>query len=343
MRVGVVGCGYWGIKHVRVASTLPSVTDVVIIDPRREVREAAGRSFPATRQRPSLAAALDEVDAVIVATPPETHFDLGAEAIAAGKHVLIEKPMTTSAATSAELVDRADDAGVTLAVGHTFAHNPAVAKLAEIIAEGHLGALRHLDAARLNLGLYRPDVNVLWDLAAHDVSITTALLGRTPTEVSAWGSRHTQPFAEDVANLRMSYDDPAVVSTVRVSWLDPIKVRRMTVVGSAAMAVYDDLDQEAPVTVFDRGIDRPHGTPTEVGYRVGDIHAPRVPAGEPLALEVADFVDAATTGRSPRADGRAGLAVVAVLEASDRSLAENGAPIAVPRPALHRTTTSAAA
>ena len=338
MRVGVIGCGYWGVNHVRTLSTMPIVTEVVAIDERTSIRETVCATFPGVTARPSLTAAIDDVDAVVVATPPVTHFDLAAEAIAAGKHLLVEKPIATDSKQAAEMIRLADEAGVTLVSGHTFAYNPAVWKLGEIMDAGDLGTVHYLDSARLNLGLYRDDVNVLWDLAAHDISITVALLREVPDTVSAWGSRHTWPYSEDVASMRMSFERLQIESTVRVSWLDPLKVRRTTVVGSEKMAIYNDADPDERIKIFDRGrvtSDLASGAEsdgTAVTYRFGDISAPRVDFGEPLRHELTDFVECATSGSTPRADGRAGLAVVATLEASDRSLLENGAPIPVELP-----------
>ncbi|MGI9598993.1 MAG: Gfo/Idh/MocA family protein [Acidimicrobiales bacterium] len=339
MRVGVVGCGYWGSKHVRVLSHLPGVSQVVIIDGRPEIRAAVGADFPGALQRATLTEALDDIDAIIVASPPETHFDVTAEAIAAGKHALVEKPMATNTADAQELVRLADAAGVILAAGHTFAYNSAVWKLAELVRSGEMGKLHFLDAARLNLGLYRQDVNVLWDLAAHDISITTMVLGAIPDTVSAWGSRHTTGFSEDVATLRMWFNRQEVESTVRASWLDPVKVRRTTAVGSEKMAIYDDVDAGARIKVFDTGREL-HGRPQldgqlEVTYRDGAMTVPELDFQEPLQLEAADFLECCRTGGTPMADGKAGLAVVAVLEASDRSLRENGMPVAVDLAGLH--------
>lgn len=346
MRVGVVGCGYWGSKHVRTLSVLPMVTGVVIIDGRPAIRAEVGQEFPQALQRASLTEALDDLDAVIVATPPESHFEVAAEAIEAGKHVLVEKPMTTTSADGVELVRLADEAGVTLAVGHTFAHNPAVWKLGEIIESGDLGDLHYLDAARLNLGLYRDDVNVLWDLAAHDISITTALLNSVPDTVSAWGSRHTKRFSEDVGTIRMLFEDNQVESTVRVSWLDPLKVRRTTVVGSEKMAVYNDMDSDERIKIFDRGREQHANArstdPFNITYRYGGISSPYIEFSEPLRLEIGDFLDSCASGRAPRASGHAGLTVVAVLEASDLSLRENGTPVPIDIPGLRQALSKAA-
>jgi len=206
-------------------------------------------------------------------------------------------------------------------------------KLAELAQGGALGQLHYLDAARLNLGLYREDVNVLWDLAAHDISITATVLKAVPDLVCAWGTRHTTKFSEDVATLRMQYNDQDIESTIRVSWLDPLKVRRTTVVGSEKMAVYNDVDVDERIKVFDRGREQTaqaaSSDPFNIAYRYGDIHVPYVEFTEPLRNEADDFIECILSDRTPVADGRAGLTVVAVLEASDISLAENGAPVPI--------------
>ncbi len=337
MRVGVVGCGYWGSKHVRVLSNHPAVSRVVIIDGRPEIRATVGADYPDALQRRNLSQALDDIDAIVVATPPESHFDVTAEAIAAGKHALVEKPMATNTADAMELVRMAEAAGVVLAAGHTFAYNPAVWKLAELVRNGSLGKLHYLDAARLNLGLYREDVNVLWDLAAHDISIATMLLGTVPDTVSAWGSRHTAGFAEDVASIRMRFERQEVESTIRASWLDPLKIRTTTAVGADRMAIYDDVDEAQRIKLIDRSRQLHSSTgksPLSVTYREGGWTAPEIDFKEPLQLQANDFLECCRTGAVPMSDGKAGLAVVAVLDASNRSLEENGAPIPVNLPHL---------
>lgn len=333
MRVGIVGCGYWGSKHVRVYSIHPDVSKVVAIDSRPQIRQAIVAEYPQVEVRATLGDALDDIDAVVVATPPESHFDVAAEAMTAGKHVLIEKPMATTVGDARKLVQLADETGLTLVAGHTFAYNAAVWKLAELAQSGALGQLHYLDAARLNLGLYREDVNVLWDLAAHDISITSMVMRAVPDVVCAWGTRHTTKFSEDVATLRMLFNEQGVESTIRASWLDPLKVRRTTVVGSEKMAVYNDVDVDERIKVFDRGREQsaqaPTNDPFNIAYRYGDIHSPYVEFLEPLRNEADDFIECSLTGRTPVADGRAGLMVVAVLEASNTSLAENGAPVPI--------------
>ena len=340
MRVGVIGCGYWGSKHVRVLSELPEVSDLVVIDGRPPILAEMMANHIGVLPRSSLGAALDDIDALVVATPPETHAELAVEAIEAGKHVLVEKPMATTSRDARIMVESADRAGVVLAAGHTFVANDAVRALAELVGTGELGRLHYLDAARLSLGLYRHDVNVLWDLAAHDISITNLLLGTVPDRVSAWGDRHTAGFAEDVAALRMEFHDRDVVSTVRASWLDPEKVRRTTVVGAEKMAIYDDADPEARIRIYDRGrrlrVRLGSDEPMEVSYRDNGTEMPYVAFREPLKVQAREFLLCCTTGQRPVADGRSGLDLVSVLEAADRSLSENGEPMPVEIP-LPRT------
>jgi len=323
-RIGVVGVGYWGSKHVRVLHALERVSSVVVIDPRQERLDALTRTFPSVQAFTSLEAALPAVDAVIVATPPTTHVPIALAAIAAGKHVLVEKPLATTSDDAQRLIDAAAERDVLLMVGHTFEHNSAVWRLRDLVHSGELGDLYYLDSARLNLGLYQPDVNVLWDLAPHDVSIANLLLGRLPSSVQAWGSIHANRRFEDVVYLRMSYDEMGVSANIHVSWLDPCKVRRVTVVGSRKMAVYNDLATDERVRIHDKSVSVPavdgdlSQPPTS--YRYGDIVAPFVPADEPLAVQEDHFVDCIATGAPCRTDGRNGLAVVQVLEAAQTSL-----------------------
>ncbi|WP_448616157.1 Gfo/Idh/MocA family protein [Modestobacter sp. URMC 112] len=323
-RVGVVGVGYWGPKHVRVLQTLDHVESVAVIDTREDRLRPLVRSFPSVRPYPSLEAALPDVDAVVVSTPPSTHLPIALEALAAGKHVLVEKPLATSSAAGQQLVDEADRQGVVLMVGHTFEYNTAVLRLRELVQSGELGDLFYIDSCRLNLGLYQNDVNVIWDLAPHDISIINLLMERPPSAVQAWGSRHAHHRFEDVAYLRLTYDDIGLSAHVHVSWLDPCKVRRVTVVGSRKMAVYNDLAAEERIRVHDKSVSCPVGDPDltqpPMSYRYGDITSPYVPDAEPLAVQDGHFVDCIRSGTRSRSDGHSGLAVVRVLEAAQASL-----------------------
>jgi predicted dehydrogenase len=327
LAVAVVGCGYWGAKHVRVLSTLPEVARVIVVDPNPKIRDAIVAAFPGVEGAPELRKVLPHVQAVIVATPPRNHAEIALQALRAGRHVLIEKPLTTSLAEARLLVAEADRYGAVLMAGHTFEFNPAVRELRRRMDEGELGTIHYIHSARLNLGLYRPDVNVVWDLAPHDISIMNYLLRSTPTTVGAWGSSHACGDVKDLAYIRLDYGQRGVMGYAHVSWLDPRKVRRVTVVGSRKMAVYDDLAEER-LRIFDCGIeggpgavDQPAPFERPVSYRYGDIVSPHIHFEEPLALEDRHFVDCIRQRGSPQSDGASGMAVVAVLEAIDRALA----------------------
>lgn len=269
--------------------------------------------------------ALPLVDAVVVAVPPSLHRDVAAEAIAAGKHVLVEKPLATTSEDAAELVSMAEAAGVTLMVGHTFEFSAALVELRRRIVAGDLGTVRYIDAAWLNLGLYQEDINVVWDLAPHGISVCNFLLDSTPSHVGAWGSSHGNGGKhEDVAMLQLHYGERDVTAYIRVSWLDPAKVRRVTAVGTRKMAVFNDLAHAEPLRIFDRGVETVAETEysaSTLTYRYGEIVSPHVAASEPLTQELVHFLDSVQNGSTPRANGRSGLAVVEALEAADRAMA----------------------
>jgi predicted dehydrogenase len=324
LRVGVVGYGYWGSKHVRVLTSTPGVA-VTIVDTSPARLAQACSAFPAARLECRFTDALPFVDALIVATPPRTHAKLALEAILAGRHVFVEKPLATSLADCRSVIESANDSGVVLMVGHTFEYNAAVLKLGELIKSGELGEICYLDSARLNLGLYQQDVNVIWDLAPHDISIINSLLGRSPSSVSAWGHAHATGVLEDVAYLRLRYTDPSLSAYVHVSWLDPDKVRRVTVVGTEKMAIYNDVSHNERIRIYDVGVMAPSETDAmhamPMSYRYGDIVSPYIPFEEPLALQDAHFIQCIRDGTRPRTDGSSGMAVVRVLEAASRALA----------------------
>jgi predicted dehydrogenase len=240
--------------------------------------------------------------------------------------VLIEKPLATTAAGARELIDAAKIAGVTLMVGHTFEYNGAVWMLRELVRTQELGDMYYMDSSRLNLGLYQTDVNVIFDLAPHDISITNHVLGSTPTSVQAWGSHHVDPVFEDVAFLKLAYDDIGVQAHIHLSWLDPRKVRLITAVGSKKMAVYDDTNVEERVRIHDKAAmptASGNGSAGRVRYHHGAVTSPVVALEEPLAVQAKHFVECLTTGAQPKTDGANGLAVVEVIEAAQVSLAED--------------------
>jgi predicted dehydrogenase len=327
-----------------VLHSLPEVEHVVAIDVREERLFESERFLPGVRCARSVEEVLDSIDGLVVATPPGSHAAVASAALEAGVGVLVEKPLATSSVDALMLGARADARDAVLMVGHTFEHNAAVWKLRELIDEGDLGRLLYVDSARLNLGLYQSDVNVVWDLAPHDISIFNYLLRSRPTWVQAWGARHAHPLLEDVAYLRLFYGDVDVTANVHVSWLDPCKVRRVTLVGSSKMAVYNDLANDERVRVYDKSVhsvdgdENPQAMP--MSYRYGEIRSPFLQFEEPLYVQDRHFVDCLRDGTKPRTNGDNGLAVVEVLECADISLREGRAvalsEIAV-APALDRS------
>jgi len=327
LRIAVVGCGYWGSKHVRVLNATDGIDEVILVDSRADRMRSLAKSYRSAPRFTSLKSALPQVDAVVVATPPSAHVSVALEAIAARKHVLVEKPLAPTTADARRLIQAAAEAGVILMVGHTFEYNPAVRKLAELVRNGELGELYYLDSARLNLGLYQNDVNVIFDLAPHDVSIINFVLGRKPVAVQAWASRHAHRQLEDVAYLRLYYDDyfdnSGLSANIHVSWLDPCKVRRITAVGSKKMAVYNDLAAEDRIRILDKGVCLPPEgddlTQPPMSYRYGDIVVPFVSPAEPLAVQDRHFVECIANAARPLSDGEDGLSVVEALEAAELS------------------------
>ncbi len=312
LSVGVVGCGYWGARHVRVFSELHNVS-VTAIDTDASRAESAAWPYRANWSA-DLDSVVDELDAVVVAVPPAAHYAAASRALEAGCHVLVEKPLTTNTADGEELVRLAARTGRTLMVGHTFVYNAAVTALQETVLAEDFGQLRYLDSNRLNLGLYQEDVNVLWDLAPHDISIFNHLAGERPCDVSAWASNQAGELADD-AFLRLRYPS-GLVGTIHVSWVYPTKVRRISAVGDTKMAVYDDTAEER-LAVYDRSAQR-NGRTTR--YHHGGIEQPALSVREPLAVQAAEFIDCIMTGRKPTTDGEAGLDVVRVLCAADLAI-----------------------
>lgn len=326
IRVGVVGVGYWGSRHVRVLRATTGVAAVVAVDQRfAQIGDDRRETEHGVAAYADIDDALPHIDALVIATPPASHAPLALKAIAAGKHVLIEKPMATSTDSARTIIGAAAAAGVVLMPGHTFEHNAAVHKLRDLVRSGELGRLFYLDSARLNLGLYQTDVNVIYDLAPHDISISNFVLGSLPTTVTVWASRHVHPEHEDVAFMRLDYGDLGVRSHIHVSWLDPRKVRRITAVGAKKMVVYDDMADEERIRVYDKSARPPEGGDAPlsgVAYHLGEIVAPYVPFAEPLAVQDQHFIDCIANGSSPCVDGSSGLAVVQVLECAQISLRE---------------------
>jgi predicted dehydrogenase len=325
LRVGVVGAGYWGPKLIRNFALTPQADLRVVCDLAEERLQALREQHPDVALTTSFDALLAQVDAVAIATPVATHYRLVKQALTAGKHVLVEKPLTTSVREASEVVALAAQQGLMLMVGHTFLFEPAVEQLRALIQSGELGEIWHVSAQRLNLGLFRHDVNVLWDLAPHDISILLEILGTEPVAVSARGACHVQPGIQDVAYVELRFPG-GTMAHVHVSWLDPGKVRSMTIIGSRKMAVFDDTAADK-LRVFDRGVvsGNPHDPQRELMYRFGETTSvPIEGSEEPLRRQCAYFVDCARSGARPRPDGQQGLKVVRILEQADRSLQNSG-------------------
>jgi predicted dehydrogenase len=323
-RIAVVGYGYWGSKHVRVLSSIPGVA-VTVVDAHPERLTEAAAHYPAARLARNLEDVLDDVDGVVVATPPASHAPLARRALEAGIPVLTEKPLTTSVEDAEMLVEFSEERNVTLMVGHTFEYNPAVWKLRDLVRSGALGRVLYVDTARLSLGRYQRDVNVLWDLAPHDISIVSFILGESPSAADVWAQCNVGGPHADVAYLRLDFARARTQAFVHVSWLSPNKIRQVTVVGERKMAVYNDLSDNERVRVYDIGVDaqaiddasEAHGLP--MTYRTGDIISPYIPFQEPLLLQDEHFVECVRTGGPSRTPGRRGLEVVRVLAATDQA------------------------
>ena len=332
VRIAVVGLGYWGPNLVRNLHELPEAEVSYVCDGRAEPLEAIRRRYPAIGVTRSYDAVLNNpmIDAVAIATPVSTHFELAARALEAGKHVFVEKPLAGSSAEARELIDLAQALGLVLMPGHTFLYSPPVDAIRGLISSGELGDIYFISTSRVNLGLHQADVSVVWDLGPHDFSILRYWLGETPSHVTALSRGCVIPSIPDVTFINLEFPS-AAIAHVELSWLAPSKLRRTTVVGSQKMVVYDDTSTE-PVRVFDSGVDLPN--PETFGeyrltYRTGDILSPQIAAAEPLYLEMSDFCKAIRTGGVPRSSAELGLQVVRIIEAVDASLAADGSRVAV--------------
>lgn len=326
--VGIIGCGYWGPNLIRNFNRNPRCRVERVADMRRERAEAVAREFhiPAANDNPASVMDDPRVRLVVIATPAATHYELAKSALEAGKHVLVMKPFTTSTEHAEELIALARQKGLVCAVDHTFVYTGAVRKMHDIMHDGSMGDLYYIDSVRINLGLFQSDVNVLWDLAPHDLSIIDYLLdGKDPLSVHCLGARHAGGSQENIAYLTVAYPDN-VLAHVHVNWLAPAKVRRTIVGGSKRMMVYDDVEPSEKVRIYDRGVsiekDAKAGEIYQqfVSYRQGDMLVPQLNTREALAVEVEHLVDCIHNGLEPVSDGQAGLRVVRILEEAQRQL-----------------------
>ena len=311
IRLGLIGLGYWGPKIARNLYALPKATVTMVADTDVSRLEAFNINQQGTRTTTQVTDVFrSDVDGVVIATPVRTHYQLAKEALLHGKHVLVEKPLTASVPEAEELVTLAKEQQRILMVGHTFEYNPAVNELRKLIQSGDLGRIYSIEAERVNLGLFRNDINVVWDLAPHDVSILLYLLGKKPEQVRVQAHAHLQSGIHDIAHIDLLFENK-VTAHIHVSWLHPHKIRRVTVIGDLRMAVYDDTNPAEMLKIYSKGADI-HVDPV-VSYRFGAITIPHIDWVEPLRLECEDFAHAICTGEQPRAHGGIGLEVVRVL------------------------------
>jgi len=334
LAVGVVGCGYWGPNLIRNFRSLPNCTVPLICDVSETRLEHLQGLYPDLDTTTDFETLVGnpEIDAIVVATPVHLHHKLAMAALSAGKHTFIEKPMASSSAECRELVELAAQKNLVLMVGHTFLYSPPVRKAKEIVDSGDLGDLLYICSRRLNLGLFQKDINVVWDLAPHDISIILYLMGRDPVSVNCQGSANINPQIEDVANLTMNFADGGY-ATVHSSWLDPKKVREMTIVGTQKMILYDDIEPLQKIRLYDIRVETPPHYDTfaefQYAYHYGDMYAPRLDQDEPLKIECQHFIDCMRTGDTPITSGEQGLHLVQILEAASESLRQHGAKVEV--------------
>ncbi|HEY7632384.1 MAG TPA: Gfo/Idh/MocA family oxidoreductase [Thermoleophilaceae bacterium] len=330
-RIGVVGLGYWGPNLARNFDRLPGAELRWICDQSQEARERFAPTFPDARVSGDIDELLadPELDAVVIATHVPSHAPLALRVLGAGKHCFVEKPLAYSVAEAEQVVAAAREAGRVLMVGHLLEYHPGVEKLKELSESGELGDIHYLYSNRLNLGKLRPDENALWSLGAHDVSVLLHLArGEEPSECQARGESYMQPGIEDVVFCYLRFPS-GLAAHLHLSWLDPHKERRFTVVGSKKMATFDDMEIERKVTVYDKGFDQKYESYGEYVTRSGDIWSPHISNEEPLRIECRHFVERIVDGGEPRSGGESGLRVVRVLEALQRSLEESSRAAAV--------------
>ena len=332
IRVGLIGAGYWGPNLARVLNQTAKCELVACTEPDLGRLQRITRQYPAVKGHASTESMWETVEAVAIATPISTHFPIAQEALERGKHVFVEKPLAATSAEAEELAAIAEERGLTLMTGHTFAYSPAVRKVKEQIESGALGDLSYITLSRVNLGLYQKDVDVIWDLAVHDISILLYWLNETPVAGASFGRACVQRHKNDVAFLWLEFPS-GVIASIEISWLSPQKMRRTCVVGSKRMIVYDDTEPSEKVRIYDRGVEfhQPENFGEfQLSYRLGDMLAPNLSNVEPLLVEMEHFLDCVRTGARPITDGRFGANVVRVLELVNRNrvLEPGVAPVA---------------
>ncbi len=332
VNIGVVGYGYWGPNLVRNFSDAEETRVVAVAD------QSESRLGVIKRRHPEITATTDwrdllsnsNVDAVAIATPVRSHYELALQALESGKHVFVEKPFTETSEQAERLMEEAEKRNLVVHVDHTFIYTGAVRKMRELVQAGELGDLYYYDSVRVNLGLFQRDVDVLWDLAVHDLSIMDFVFPGEPVEISAVGVNHVVSKPADIAYLTLLFDNSAIAH-LHVNWLAPVKVRRTLIGGSRKMIVYDDLEPSEKVKVYDKGITTDGGAEADyqrhIGYRTGDMFAPQLDGAEALHREARHFANCIVNGEQSQSDGYAGLRIVRILEAASRSMMERGRPV----------------
>ena len=337
INIGVIGCGYWGPNLLRNFAENETAQLRWICDLDEDRLVSMSRRYPMARTTTDYRelVADPEVDAVAVVTPVATHFAIAQDLLRAGKHVLLEKPLAATVSESEELIELAEQNKRTLMVDHTFVYTGAVRKMKELLNQGELGDLLYFDSVRINLGLFQRDINVLWDLAPHDLSVMDYLIERQPDAISALGCSHIERGIENIAYLVMLFPDQ-FIAHFHFNWLAPVKIRRTMIAGTGKMILYDDIEPTEKVRVYDKGVtanrvgDREADYQTLVSYRTGDVWAPKLDSTEALRYVVAEFLDSIRAGRKPLTDGYAGLRVVRLLEAAQQSIKNGGQAIILP-------------
>jgi len=332
--IGIIGYGYWGPNLVRNFSELDSARVVAVCDSASDRLAQVARRYPGVKTVGRIEELIGDpaIDAVAIATPAGTHFDLAMKVLKAGKHVLVEKPMTQTSEEALRLIDEAARQKRILMVDHTFVYTGAVRTVKHLASRGRLGKIYYYDSVRVNLGLFQHDVNVLWDLAVHDVSIMDYVVGAQPYAVSATGVAHLDTQHENVAYLTCFFEDK-LIAHINVNWLAPVKIRRTLICGSRRMIVYNDLVPDEKIRIYDKGIKIENGTKNKyqqmVNYRTGHMFAPKLDRTEALLIEAGHFVECIEKNQTPITDGHAGLRVVRVLEAAVRSMAQDGSRVEI--------------
>ena len=337
--VGVIGYGYWGPNLVRNFAEGLNTNVKAVADLRSERLKLVSRRYPSVDTAVDYRDLLKNpaIDAVAISTPVSTHYSLALEALREGKHVFVEKPITATSEQAEHLIEEAARRNLVLMVDHTFVYTGAVRKIRDLISSDKIGKVYYYDSSRVNLGLFQHDINVVWDLAVHDLSIMDYILSERPCEVSATGVAHVNGV-EDTAYVSLFFDS-GVIAHLNVNWLSPVKIRRTLIGGTSSMIVYDDLEPSEKIRVYDKGI-VVHNNPEAVykmmvNYRSGDMYAPHLDTTEALAVEIQHFVDCIEHGQTPITDGEAGLRVVGVLEATTRSMADRGRAVRLNTAAVH--------